>query len=141
MLDTSATLPPLNFTAAEAVALAVALAAGAALPFATDGRNALAKVLAGMTASEQAKASELAHRLWIRGTDADRPRTAQALEEAVRRNVVLSLDYRRRTGEMTTRAVEPVAVARATDHWYLLGHCRLRRGPRWFRFDRIEGPG
>ena len=44
-------LPPLNVTAAEAAAIAVALAALPALPFAADARSALTKVLAATPTS------------------------------------------------------------------------------------------
>jgi predicted DNA-binding transcriptional regulator YafY len=138
VLDRSASLPPLNFTAAEAVALAVALAAGPALPFATDGRNALAKVLAGMAPAERDRAAALGSRVWMRGAGHSRPRLAQVLDEAVRRQVVLSVEYAGKAGNPTTRAVDPVALAHSDGHWYLLGHCRLRDGPRWFRFERIK---
>lgn len=43
-----ADLPPLNVAAAEAAAIAVALAALPALPFAADARSALSKVLAAI---------------------------------------------------------------------------------------------
>src|SRR5205823_1333464 len=46
VLDTVATLPPLNFTASEAAAVAVALSAVPTLPLGADSRAALAKVLA-----------------------------------------------------------------------------------------------
>jgi predicted DNA-binding transcriptional regulator YafY len=29
-------------------------------------------------------------------------------------------------------------MSRGSDHWYLVGWCRERQGPRWFREDRIE---
>src|SRR5688572_26638243 len=51
VLDAAATLPPITFTAAEATALALALAVQPGLPFSEDGRSALAKVLAVMPAS------------------------------------------------------------------------------------------
>lgn len=56
----------------------------------------------------------------------------------MRRRVVVTLDYRTSSGELTTRAVEPVALAATGGQWYLVGYCRLRQGPRWFRTDRIE---
>ena len=28
-------------------------------------------------------------------------------------------------------------LAAANGHWYLLGFCRLRQAPRWFRIDRV----
>src|SRR5690606_29910962 len=67
VLDGAASLPPLNFTGSEAVALALALAANPALPLAAEGRTALAKVLAAMTPAEQQRATELAGKVWLRG--------------------------------------------------------------------------
>lgn len=139
VLDGRATLPPVNFTEAEAVALAVALAAGRDLPFAADGRTAMSKVLAAMPPPARRQADDLAARLWLRGFDGPtRTPVVRAVEEAVRRLVVVTIDYRGSSGVLTTRAVEPVTIAATNGHWYLLGHCREAMGPRWFRFDRIE---
>ena len=139
VLDGRATLPPVNFTEAEAVALAVAVAAGRELPFAADGRAALAKVLAAMPPAARASADTLAHRLWTRGHgELARPVVARSIEEAVRRRVVVTLDYHDDAGELTVRDVEPVALANTGGHWYLVGYCRLRQAPRWFRTDRIN---
>lgn len=134
----SATLPPLNITGAEAAAIAVALVSLPALPFAADGRSALSKVLAAMPAAELEKAEALAGRLWLRVPEQPpRPAVARVLDEAVRRRQVVVLHYRPREGNVTERAVEPVALAATGGHWYLLAWCRLRQGPRWFRTDRI----
>lgn len=134
----AATLPPLNITAAEAAAIAVALAALPALPFAVDGRSALAKVLAAMPDAERTRADAIAGRLWLRVPEqVPRPAVARALDEAVRRRRVVALRFRDRNGEVTDRAVEPVALAATGGHWNLLAWCRLRQGPRWFRTDRI----
>lgn len=134
----SATLPPLTVTGAEAAAIAVALAALPALPFAADGRSALAKVLAAMPTDERERAEAIASRLWLRIPEQPpRPAVARVLDEAVRHRRVLVLGYRNRHGEDTRRAAEPVALAATEGHWYLLAWCRLRTGPRWFRTDRI----
>ncbi len=134
----AATLPPLNITAAEAAAIAVALAALPALPFAVDGRSALAKVLAAMPEAERERAREIGRRLWMRVPEqAPRPAVARALDEAVRRRHVVDLRFRDRNGVVSDRAVEPVALAATGGHWHLLAWCRLRQGPRWFRTDRI----
>ncbi len=139
VLDGAASLPPLNFTGSEAVALALALAANPALPLAAEGRTALAKVLAAMTPAEQQRATELAGKVWLRGAaGATRPATARIVDEALRRGVVMSLDYVDAAGRSTTRAVEPAALAFTHGHWYLVGYCRRAGGPRWFRFDRLE---
>ncbi len=138
VLDSARTLPPLNVTGAEAAAIAVALAAMPALPFAVDGRSALAKVLAAMPDAERKRAESIARRLWLRVPEqAPRPAVARALDEAVRLRRVVVLRYSDRGGTVTERAVEPVALAATGGHWHLLAWCRLREGPRWFRTDRI----
>jgi predicted DNA-binding transcriptional regulator YafY len=138
-LVASTSLPPLNLTAPEAVAIAMALQRTPPGPYARDGRSALTKLLGGLPADERSHAQDLAGRLWLR-LDADPPRTrvAVALDEAVRRCVVTRVDYTDAQGARTTRDVEPAALAQTGGHWYLLAHCRLRAGPRWFRLDRIR---
>jgi predicted DNA-binding transcriptional regulator YafY len=139
VLDATRTLPPLNITGVEAAAIAVALAALPALPFAVDARSALSKVLAAMPPAERERAEEIASRLWLRAPEPPpRPAVARALDEAVRARRVIVLQYTGRGGESTERAVEPAALAATGGHWYLLAWCRLRSGPRWFRTDRIR---
>jgi predicted DNA-binding transcriptional regulator YafY len=62
----------------------------------------------------------------------------RTVEEAVRRNVVVNLDFEDRNGERTRRAVEPVGFYGGADGWFLVGWCRLRRDGRIFRLDRIR---
>lgn len=139
VLDAATSLPPLNVTAAEAAAIALALAALPDLPYAADGRSALTKVLAAMPSAERERADAVAARLWLRAPEqAPRPAVARVLDEALRRQVVLVVRFADRHGEVTERAVEPVALAATGGHWHLLAWCRLRTGPRWFRTDRIE---
>ncbi|MCO1655197.1 helix-turn-helix transcriptional regulator [Pseudonocardia humida] len=134
----SAGMPPLSITAAEAAAIAVALAALPDLPFAVDGRSALSKVLAAMPAAERERAESIATRLWLRTPEeVPRPAVARVIDEALRRQRVLVIGFRDRDGGQTERAVEPVALAATGGHWHLLAWCRLREGPRWFRTDRI----
>jgi predicted DNA-binding transcriptional regulator YafY len=138
VLDAAGTLPPLNVTAAEAAAIAVALAALPALPFAIDARSALSKVLTAMPDAERERAADIAGRLWLRTPERPpRAGVARVLDEAVRRLLVVVLRYAAADGTETERAVEPVALAATGGHWYLLAWCRLRKGPRWFRTDRI----
>jgi predicted DNA-binding transcriptional regulator YafY len=159
VLDAAGTLPPLNVTAAEAAAIAVALAAlpghstcesaacsaapstcrtCSGLPFAADARSALSKVLAAMPPDERDRADEIAGRLWLRTPErTPRPAVARVLDEAVRCLRVVVLHYTAADGTESERPVEPVALAATRGHWYLLAWCRTRRGPRWFRTDRI----
>lgn len=141
VLDASSTLPPINVTAAEATAVALALGALPTLPFAPDGRSAMTKVMAAMSPAERARARDLGRRLWIRASDTGtRPPVARCLDEALRRQVVVVLDYTDGQGTTTTRrAVEPMALAATRGHWYLLAWCRTRRAGRWFRLDRVAG--
>ncbi len=138
VLDAAGTLPPLNVTAAEAAAIAVALAALPTLPFAADARSALSKVLAAMPEAERDRAEAVAGRLWLRAPEQPpRPAVARVLDEAVRGRLVVALRYTSADDAATERTVEPVALAATRGHWYLLAWCRSRRGPRWFRTDRI----
>src|SRR4051794_13904396 len=141
VLDAEASLPPLNLSAAEATAVALSLRTAAGLPFLGDGRSALTKVLAAMPAGERERAGELAGRLWLRGDDAPpRPGVVRVLEEALRQQVVVTLDYVDGRGPTPRRRpVEPMAFARTGNRWYLLAWCRTRRAGRWFRLDRTTG--
>jgi predicted DNA-binding transcriptional regulator YafY len=154
VIDKTRTLPPLNFTAAEMVALAVSLAEAEATPFAAALRSALRKVLAAAPAAQTAKAAQLMDRVRLIGKDpsgAGGPDTAAtagragpggaaiplAIQEAITARHVLLLRYRDRGDVLTARQVEPVAFARTRTHWYLMAWCRLRDGARAFRVDRI----
>lgn len=148
-LDPAATLPPLHISAREATAIAVALALGRDLPFAPDGRAALTKVLEAMAPEDRAAAAALGGRIWYRperdvGVDGTqlrpaRPPAARIVDEAIRDQVVVIIDYTDGQGQPTERRpVEPLTYALTRDRWYLLGWCRRRRGGRWFRLDRID---
>ncbi|MGY1673017.1 helix-turn-helix transcriptional regulator [Geodermatophilus sp. SYSU D00710] len=138
VLDAAATLPPVNFTPAQAVAVAVALAGAPDAPFAVDGRAALAKVLDVLGPAARAEADRLAGRVWVRGPTG-RPDAAAVVEQALAQRRVVALRYRDRHGAETRRRVEPHLLARTGDHWYLIAWCRDRDAPRWFRWDRIAG--
>ena len=68
VIDKALTLPPLNFTAAEMVAMAVSLARVEPAPFASALRSALRKVLAAAPAAEMAEAAQLMDRVRLIGT-------------------------------------------------------------------------
>jgi predicted DNA-binding transcriptional regulator YafY len=138
VLDAVATLPPVNLTAAQAVAVAVALAGAPDAPFAVDGRAALAKVLEVMGPAARGDADRLGSRVWVREPLHRRSPAAAAVEEALLRRRVLAIRYRGASGEVTRRRVDPVLLARPGAHWQLAAWCRERQGPRWFRWDRIE---
>jgi predicted DNA-binding transcriptional regulator YafY len=138
-LDKSMTLPPLNFTPAEAVAVAVALSRADSTPFAAAARGAVHKIVTAMSAHDAAAARELANRVRVFERPGEEPRTVPAvIQDAIVDRQVLRLIYVDRAGAHTQREVEPVMFMTAAGrHWYLIAWCRLRRDARAFRIDRI----
>ncbi len=135
-----AALPPVSFTAAEATAVAVALAGEPQLPFAADGGAALQKLLSAMTREQRAEAKRIGSQVWMRQSNATRrPASARLLDEALRSRTVAIIDYADGQGRLTQRrSVEPMAFVRTRHHWHLLAWCRHRRAGRWFRLDRVR---
>lgn len=137
-LAKNATLPPLAFTDAEAMAIAIALRTEPAMPFAPDGAAALTKLIGAMTSEQRHMLENLASRIWMRQPSDSRSPTARVIEEALRENVQVSIDYTDESGAQTrARLIEPMAFARTRQHWNVLAWCHLRKGGRWFRMDRI----
>jgi len=69
VIDPAFTLPPVNFTAPEMVAIAVSLAGADGTPFAYAARSALRKVLAAAPAGQLAEAAEMMDRIRLIGID------------------------------------------------------------------------
>jgi predicted DNA-binding transcriptional regulator YafY len=139
-LDKSRTLPPVNISPEEAVAIAVALEALHGTPFHDAARSALRKLVAVMPASGAAEARELAGRIKLIGPPAA-AEVPDAIARALSARRVLRFGYVDRHGEQTAREIEPIGyVGGGGPHWYLLGWCRLRGAPRAFRLDRIANP-
>lgn len=138
VVDRSHTLPPVNLTATEAVAMAVALHRLAGTPFAVAGGTALRKLLAVLPAADAAHARLLAGRVLLVGSG---PATSvpAVVADAVAARRVLRLRYADRCGVSSSREVEPLGYLGNDRHWYLLAWCRLRAGLRCFRTDRIVG--
>jgi predicted DNA-binding transcriptional regulator YafY len=139
-LDRSMTLPPLNFTPAEAVAVSVALRGTVGSPFANAAQSALNKIIAAMPAQQVSAAHELAGRVCFLPSLVERatPRTLPlVIEEAVAKRHVLRLTYRDKHDQCSERTVEPTVFLATDRGWYLYGWCRLRSGMRAFRLDRI----
>lgn len=166
VLDPSASLPPVNFTPGQAVAVAVALATlPPGSPFGVDAHVARGKVWDALAAGDRARAEALAARVWVRHDDAADPvpgdvptpggddsavgggvvgraRThlgaLRAVEQSLAGARVLAIRYRDGRGEVTARRVEPVLLAHTDGRWYLVAWCRTREAIRWFRLSRLE---
>lgn len=141
VLAASVALPPVNFTPAQAVALALAVRAlPPGSPFGADADAARAKVLDALTPADRARADELAGRVWSRPDvpeDVAPARVLRAVEESLGGRRVLAIEYRSSSGVVSRRRVEPVVLARTGGTWYLIAWCQTRVGLRWFRLGRI----
>ncbi|MFD8558942.1 helix-turn-helix transcriptional regulator [Streptosporangium canum] len=134
--DKSVSLPPLNFTSAEAAAVAAALERAGDHPLAFHARSALRKLAAAM--SPAADAGEPASRAHPVVEPEPYPRASRVIEQALLHRRVLRIEYEDRKGRITRREVEPaIFVGGRGGHWYLVGMCRLRQDARVFRLDRI----
>lgn len=136
-LDKARTLPPVNLTPGEAVAMAVALRGLEGTPFRASAASALRKLVAAMQVDDAAAAHDLAGRVHLLADGGPTPSTPRLVADALASRRVLRIGYGDRAGATTLREVEPLGYVGSADHWYLIGWCRLRDGLRAFRMDRI----
>ena len=138
VVDTAATLPPVNFTDAEVSGLAAAVAAHRGRPFHDDARAALAKILSVMDAATRERSRRLGARIWVDHDEGEvTAQVRRAVEQSLREGRVLSIRYRDERGQETSRRVDPILLAYTRGHWYFVAYCRTRDAIRWFRLDRI----
>jgi len=141
VLDRAFTLPPVNLTAAEAVAVAVALHRLGGTPFEEAARSALHKIVAVMPQRDATAARGLAARVHFIGegnADGAATRVPPAIADAVAGTRALAVGYVDKHGTVSSREVEPLGYVAGPKGWYLVGWCRLRGAVRAFRLDRIR---
>ncbi|HEU4424543.1 MAG TPA: WYL domain-containing protein, partial [Pilimelia sp.] len=132
-LDKSTTLPPVNVTPAEAVAMAVGLHGLAGTPFHAAARSALRKLVAVMPERDAAAARDLAARIHLIGDGGPMAPVPAVVADALLARRVLEIEYGDRHGSLTRRQIEPMGYVGNRSHWYLVAWCRLRRSVRAFR--------
>jgi predicted DNA-binding transcriptional regulator YafY len=139
-LDRSRTLPPLNFTPAEAVAVAITLGRAEGAPLSRAARTALHKIVAAMSTADGDSARELAGRVrFLNAATRPAPVTVPAvLEEALKARRVVRLRYVDRHAAETERDVEPFSFVELGGFWYLVGWCRKRDDWRMFQVGRVR---
>jgi predicted DNA-binding transcriptional regulator YafY len=136
-------LPPMMFTADEALALAVGLRAAGELglsgitPAIASTQAKLERVMpTGLRRRlkdiEQSVSLDLA-RPFAAGTTA----ALLALSGAARAQQRVRLSYRSADERETSREVDVYGLAWRGGAWYAVGHCHLRRDLRSFRLDRV----
>jgi predicted DNA-binding transcriptional regulator YafY len=65
-------------------------------------------------------------------------RHLSALQNAIAERTVLFIRYQTNRETITERMVEPVGLWHYSQHWHLIGWCRLRNNYRDFRVSRIQ---
>jgi predicted DNA-binding transcriptional regulator YafY len=135
-IDKARTLPPVNITPGEAVAMAVALRRLEGTPFQATAATALRKLVAAMQSGDAVAAAELAGRVHL-VADGPAPRVPRLVADALSARRVLRISYGDHAGAATVREIEPLGYVGNATHWYLVAWCRLRHGVRLFRTDRI----
>jgi predicted DNA-binding transcriptional regulator YafY len=138
-VDRSMSLPPLNFTAREAMSVAVALSRSNHVLFSRDSRTALQKIVAAMPQRDldEARTAAAKVRLLVQPVPDPDGEVAEQIWRAVRDNQVLRIEYTDVGGIGTEREVEPQHVVVGPNGSYLTAWCHLRQEERVFRMDRI----
>jgi predicted DNA-binding transcriptional regulator YafY len=136
-LDKARTLPPVNLTPSEAVAMAVALRRLEGTPFRSTAASALRKLVGAMQVDDAAAAHDLAGRVVLLGEESAPPPMPRLIADAMTARRVLRVGYADRQGAVTVREVEPLGYVSRESYWYLVAWCRLRDAARAFRTDRI----
>ena len=136
-LDHEHTLPPVNLTPSEAVAMAVGLERLKNTPFRQAARSAMLKLVAAMQATDADAARALAARVYLLGEADPVSGPPAQLAAILSAGKVFRMRYRDREGRTTSRSVEPLGCVGTEAQWYLIAWCRLREEVRAFRLDRI----
>ncbi len=136
-LDASLTLPPINLSPDEAVALSVGLRLLDESPFRHAAHSAQRKLVAAMRSDDAEAARRLAGRVHLLGDGHPIPAIPPAVSSALSAGRVLRIEYTDRDDTTSRRDIEPLGYVGSATHWYLVAWCRLREGVRAFRIDRI----
>jgi predicted DNA-binding transcriptional regulator YafY len=141
MLDENWHAPVAGLDEAELRALLMAqprMAGDAALAAAAE--SALGKLVAALPAALQDRAASIRQRLYV-DTAGWRASTENldmlpVVQDAVARDRKLAIRYRKPTGEVVERTVDPLGLVAKGSTWYLFGGTAA--GSRTYRVSRIE---
>ncbi|MED7930884.1 WYL domain-containing protein [Nonomuraea wenchangensis] len=122
-------------TTAEIAALALSLAHLGAGPQAVTARRGLQHALQHLELDDDVIAATLT--TLTEPLPLEIASRARLMADAITSRLMIRLHYRDAGGNVTVRDVEPVTCLVHREYWYLVGVCRMRRGIRAFRFDRI----
>ena len=145
MLAAGYKMPPLMFTNEETLAVGLGLVAARRLGLAQSApaiESAQAKLERVMPALLKARMRALGETATVDVPAAPAAVNEEALArlaEAIRSARRVRLDYHSEGQAATARDVDPYGLVFRRGHWYVSGHCHLRRDLRSFRLDRIGG--
>ncbi len=132
-------LPPLNLTVPESLAVLAGLGLLETSPYGAAARRARAKVLAISREEHLAPVDEGLASMFVIDSQSPSEAAITLIPEAIAARRVVRLDYLAVDGgSRTTRDVEAMGLLRAGDAWVFVGWCRLREGIRGFHLDRIR---
>ncbi|HYF65559.1 MAG TPA: YafY family protein [Herpetosiphonaceae bacterium] len=138
-------LPPLMFTADEAVALTLGLLAGRTTGLTTAAQaaeGALAKLARVLPDAVRQQVQALHETLVIESAPrypAPASAVVQLISQATRLRRRVRISYQAADGAASERDFDPYGVVFQAGRWYAVGHCHLRGGIRMFRLDRMRG--
>ncbi len=134
-------LPPLMFTAQEAMALvaAVRIAQSWLDPaLAAASADALGRVISVLPSAQRAAAESLLVMVPASGLEPGTQRVLQQLREAAQAKRLAHMTYRDVAQAHTERTVRPLGVFYWGKVWTLAAWCESREAFRSFRIDRID---
>jgi len=132
-------LPPLNLTVPESLAVLAGLGLLENSPYGAAARRARAKVLAISREDQLAPVDEALASMFVIDSPSPSEAAVSLIPEAIAARRVVRLEYASEDGEAhTTRDVESMGLLRGGDSWMFVGWCRLRQGIRGFHLDRIR---
>ena len=146
-------LPPLNLTAPESLAVLAGLGLLDSSPYQGAARRARAKIAAVMTEEHRGPVHDMLATLQVIDTSAvataDGAVPLAVLSDVIAARRVVRITYAGMTtataesttggaaGNVTVRDVETMGLLRGGDAWLLVGWCRLRNAIRGFAIERI----
>ena len=140
-------LPPLMFSADEAIGLVLAIIAARPQGITSadhPAERAISKIERVLSPDLARKLNDvrdgviIPSGLWDRGAVFPDPEILTILTHASLTDHRIWMRYSRADGDESARKVDPYGVVALFGRWYLHGWCHLREGRRTFRVDRIR---
>ena len=136
-------IPPVMFTESQANALILAeqlVLKNKDASFIKDYSEAIDKIKAVLRQSEKDKVNLLADRTRFE-QNINRERNSNNLSQfqnALTNFCVTKIEYINEDNKTSNRLIESFALISTQENWLLVAWCRLRKGFRYFRLDRIK---